>query len=168
MVMLDNPRETVTFERSSSPFCLYACFHKTKYEKGGGKKRENCTISPIFPGKTAGTENWCVLFWSTCCLVSFCECRRTPPARSYETSSCCPSDPTVRISPGPETQKIRRGWVKGANGQVSALLGFTLPRLYDGINTHQSVNKCGDVMRLGFFSERCWHYDYRWFWWSRR
>lgn len=72
-------------------------------------EKQNFTISPILQGfvKTAGREMWYLVMFDVApdAVLSFCECQRTPPARSYERSSCCQSDPTVRISPGPRREE---------------------------------------------------------------
>lgn len=78
----------------------------------GGKvwnEKQNFTISPILQEfvKTAGRETWYLVMFDVApdAVLSFCECQRTPPARSYERSSCCQSDPTVHISPGPRREE---------------------------------------------------------------
>lgn len=84
---------------------LLSCFQEAKYET----KKQNFIISPILQGfvKTADREMWYLVMFDVApdAVLSFCECQRTPPARSYERSSCCQSDPAVHISPGPRREE---------------------------------------------------------------
>lgn len=84
---------------------LLFCFQSAKYEKN----KENFTIlqfsQDLSKQLMRRCDIWSWFLFGPGAVFSFCECRRTPPVHSYETSSCCQSDPTVRKSPGPRTEQ---------------------------------------------------------------
>lgn len=139
MMTLDSLKVCVVFEPSLPPFCLYVCFQRTKYEKKKNKKKgENCTISPIFPKKTADGEIWWAWFWSRGCLQFLRMSAYTTGSFLWkefllpEWSSCAyitgPWNTANQDRVSPRYEQPR-----------SALLGLLLRRLNNGNNTKINV-----------------------------
>lgn len=124
----------------------------------------SCSTPPPPPGAAGrGLILYCVfvIFFFVVVLgpqlfffFNFYECQRRPPAPSYGTSFCCPSDPTGRISPGPGRQR-RSWWDNGWAGGTFVDFWILVQNYNSEKKKSQNSHLCVYIFR--WTAERNWY-----------
>lgn len=138
MITLDSLKVYVMLEPSLSPFCLYACFQRTKYEKKKQKEQRRLHHFSNIPRKTADREIWWVSFWSRGCL-QFLRMSAYTTGSFLWNEFLLPEWSSCAYITGPWNTANQDRVSQRYKQRCSALLGFPLRRLNYGNNTKINV-----------------------------